>query len=188
MWNICSAYFTTGFINPLEIEMKQLFKIGLLALALTFSSNLAAQENIQPNENLSRFYDTELFQWSYGMFSGMTLNYQNTNSNTMFGINESMKAALTRYEDTNRLYRSYRGKTIAGNVLIWGGLAAVIGGAFVPAFGGAQNLDNYDKIGLGVMTGGLVSEIIGSFVLSSGQENIFDAVNLYNRQKIKEYK
>jgi hypothetical protein len=188
MWNVCSAYFTLGFINPLETEMKHLFKIGFLVLALVFSNNLVAQENIQPNDNLLRFYDTELFQWSYDMFSGLTLNYQNNNSNAMFGINESMKTALMQYEDTNRLYRSYRGKTIAGNVLAWGGLAAVIGGAFVPAFGSTQNIDNNYKIGLGVMAGGLVSEIICIFILYSGQGNIFDAVNLYNRQKIKEYK
>jgi hypothetical protein len=188
MWNVCSAYFTIGFINPLEVEMKHLFKIGFLALALTFSSKLAAQENIQPNDNLLRFYDTELFQWNYGMFDGLTLNYQNENSNTMLGINKSMKAALGQYEDTNRLYRSYRGKTIAGNVLVWGGLAAVVGGVFVPVFGDRQNINDYYKIGLGVITGGLVSEIVGAFLFSSGQGNIFDAVNSYNRQKIKEYK
>jgi hypothetical protein len=38
------------------------------------------------------------------------------------------------------------------------------------------------------MLGGFVTELIGVFILQSGQENIFKAVNAYNRKKINEYK
>jgi hypothetical protein len=73
---------------------------------------------------------------------------------------------------------------------MWSGLATVLGGALIPTFGNREDrtYENNLKIGLGVMLGGLVSEIIGVFVLQSGQENIFDAVNLYNRNRINEYK
>jgi hypothetical protein len=37
------------------------------------------------------YYDTELFQWSYSMFGGLTLNFQNQSSITTFGLKESMK-------------------------------------------------------------------------------------------------
>jgi hypothetical protein len=36
--------------------------------------------------------------------------------------------------------------------------------------------------------GGLVTEIIGAVILQSGQENIFNAVNLYNRHRIDDYR
>ena len=97
-----------------------------------------------------------------------------------------MQKAFTLYDYTNQLYRSYRGKTIAGNILLWGGFATVLGGAFIPIYGNNQDI-NYGAF-IGVMAGGLVIELIGSFILQSGQANIFDAVNLYNRHKINEYK
>ncbi|MDR0644626.1 MAG: hypothetical protein LBG05_06920 [Treponema sp.] len=173
--------------------MKTSSKICFLALAMIFSGNLAAQEILETktNSNLLSYYDTELFQWSYSMFGGLALNFQNQSSVTMYGIKESMKNAFIQYEDTNQRYRSYRGKTIAGNILLWGGFATVLAGAYVPIFGTSQDNNNYEntfKISIGVMLGGLVTEIIGAFILQSGQENIFDAVNLYNRYRINDYK
>jgi hypothetical protein len=173
--------------------MKTFMKIGFLALAITFSGKLTAQENVQTNKNLSYYYDTELFQWDYSIFGGLTLNFQNQSSITTFGLKESMKNVLIKYEDTNQQYRSYRGKTVAGNILMWGGLAVVLAGAYTPIFSFSDNQDNNAyvnnlKIGLGIMLGGLVSEIIGVFVLESGQENIFNAVNLYNKHRINDYK
>jgi hypothetical protein len=108
----------------------------------------------------------------------------------MYGIKDPMKNAFLQYDDANQQYRSYRGKTIAGNILRWGGLVTVLGGAYMPIFGDWEGsaYENNLKIGLGIMLGGLVSEIIGVFVLQSGQENIFNAVNLYNRHKINDYR
>lgn len=165
-------------------------KICFLAFVMIFSGKLVAQESIQPNNNLMSYYDTELFQWSYSMFGGLTLNFQNQSSVTMYGIKESMKNAFIQYEDTNQQYRSYRGKIIAGNILMWGGWATVLAGAYVPIFGDWDDnaYENNLKIGIGVMLGGLITEIIGAFILQSGQENIFNAVNLYNRHRINDYK
>ncbi|MDR1127512.1 MAG: hypothetical protein LBL06_05225 [Treponema sp.] len=170
--------------------MKTILKIWFLALTITFSGTLIAQETTQPTNDLLHYYDTELFQWDYSMFGGLTLNFQNQSALTMYGIKDSMKNALMQYEDTNQQYGSYRGKTIAGNILTWGGLAVVLAGAYVPIFGDWQEdaYENNLKVGLGIMLGGLVTELIGTFILQSGQENIFNAVNLYNRHKITDYK
>ena len=170
--------------------MKMFSKICFLAFVMIFSGELVAQETIQQNNNLMSYYDTELFQWSYSMFGGLTLNFQNQSSVTAYGIKESMKNAFIQFEDTNQQYRSYRSKTIAGNILLWGGLATVLAGLYVPVFGDWDDnaYENNLKIGIGVMLGGFVTEIIGAFVLQSGQENIFNAVNLYNRHRINDYK
>jgi hypothetical protein len=158
---------------------------------MIFVGKVVAQEIVQPNNKLLSYYDTELFQWSYSIFGGLTLNFQNQSSLTTFGVKNTMKNALIQYEDTNQRYRSYRGKTTAGNILMWGGLAVVYAGAFVPIFQDRQDSNIYNnnlKIRLGVMLGGLVTEMIGTFVLLSGQENIFEAVNLYNRHRINNYR
>lgn len=172
--------------------MKNLFKIGFFVMALIFSGKLTAQENAATNNHLPLYYDAELFQWNFSMFGGLTLNFKNQSSRTTYGIQDSMKKALSQYEDTNQQYRSYRAKNIAGNVLVWSGIAAIIGGANVLAFNDRHGRASYENIlnktGIGVMAGGLLIELIGAFILQSKQENIFNAVNLYNRHKISEYK
>jgi hypothetical protein len=171
--------------------MRFVLKIGFLVLAITLSDKLVAQETAQTNNDLLHYYDAELFQWSYSMFGGLTLNFQNQSSVATYGIKDPMKNALIQYEDTNQQYRSYRGKTIAGNILLWGGLTTALVGAYIPIFSDWQNYNTYEdnfKMILGITLGGLVTEIVGAFILQSGQENIFNAVNLYNRHRINDYR
>jgi hypothetical protein len=170
--------------------MKVFFTICSLGLILFLPVSLAAEEQVyeQTNSNLSQYYDTALFQWDYNMFNGLTLNFQNQNSAVMYGIKNSMKTALIQNEDTSQQYNSYRKKTIAGNILTWGGLGAIISGACIPAVWDGQDNTVNTNIAFGLILGGAISEIIGVFVLQSGQENIFEAVNLYNKRKINNYK
>jgi hypothetical protein len=171
--------------------MKTYLKIGFFILTMIFAGNLAAQEAARTDGNLVQYYDSQLFQWSYSMFGGLSLNFQGQNSVTGFGIKDSMKSALIQYEDANRQYRSYRGKTIAGNILVWGGLAAMVAGSYVPLFMSWQDLNAIEgnlKLSSGLLWGGLASWVIGIFTVQSGQENIFNAVNLYNRQRIAGYR
>jgi hypothetical protein len=174
-----------------EFQMKTFIKIGFFALALLFSQNLFAQEDIQENNTLLNYYGTELFQWSYDFWGGLNLNYQNQSSKTMFGLKDSMQKALSSYNDTNQKHLSYKKKTLLGNIVFWTGYAAVLSSPFILAYGPREG-DNYSQATMnatwGVLGGGLVTMLISTFIFTSGQEDIFDAVNLYNRNKITEYK
>jgi hypothetical protein len=161
--------------------MKRMTKIFLLAIALSCSRMLVAEEKAQTND-LAYFYDAEMFQWNYSLFGGLTLNFHNQSAMTVYGIKDSMKDALMQYDDSRREYSSYRRKTISGSILTWGGLAAVCLGLPILRYFDFS-ADGRD-IAIGVMLGGFVFDIIGLFVWHSGQENIFTAVNLYNRHKI----
>jgi len=171
--------------------MKIFIRIGFFTLVLLFSQNLFAQENIQENNNLLNYYSTELFQWSYDFWGGLNLNYQNQSSKTMFGLKESMQKALALYEDTNKKYLSYKNKTLLGNIFYLSGCAAMLSSPFILAYGPREG-DNYapttENAFLGVCYGGALFGLIGAFILNSGQESIYDAVNLYNRNKMMEYK
>ena len=172
--------------------MKVFMKIGICALVLLFSQisqNLAAQENVQENNALLNYYSTELFQWSYDFWAGLSLNYQNQSSTTMFGLKESMQKALALYDDTNQKFLSYKKNTLIGNIFFWSGYTAILSSPFIWLFGPREGGDPGTLYAsLGVMGGGLVSLIVGSFVLNSAQVNIFDAVNLYNRNRIADYR
>ncbi|MDR1302841.1 MAG: hypothetical protein LBK43_10295, partial [Treponema sp.] len=71
--------------------MKTVSKICFLTLAMIFSGKLVAQEIVQTNDNLLSYYDAELFQWSYSMFGGLTLNFKNQSAITTYGIKDNMK-------------------------------------------------------------------------------------------------
>jgi len=170
--------------------MNRFLKICFFMLAVIFSGNLLAQESIQANNNLLNYYNAELFHWSYNMLGGLSLNLYNQSSSTLFGINNSMKEALQSYPDSSQEYNTYKRKNTTGNILMWGGLAIILGGAFIPAIGinDSDNFDRYLQAYLGVTIGGAVTTLVGSFFLSSGQENLFYAVNNFNRAKIGDYK
>jgi hypothetical protein len=167
--------------------MKVFIKIGFLALILLFSQNLFAQEN----NDLVNYYSTELFQWSYDFWGVMNLNYQNQSSKTMYGLKDSMQKALASYDDTNKKFLAYKKKTLMGNIFFWSGYAALLSSPFI-LVSGINDDDNYNSTAVGVSLGvfgtGFISMLVGSLLFSSGQENIFDAVNLYNRNKLAEYK
>ena len=169
--------------------MRTFLKVCVVTTTLVFAAGAGAQEAEIKTSDLVRYYDAELFQWNFGMFSGLTLSYQNQNSVTSLGINASMKKALAQYRDTKKLYASYRAKTTIGQILTVGGLAAVITGVYMPFFT-YQDTDvcaNF-PLALGLIVGGIISEGIGSYVLLAGQESIFNAVSVYNRHKMSEYK
>jgi hypothetical protein len=160
-----------------------------IAAALLFPAGLAAEEN-GPSD-LSRYYDAELFQWNYSMFGGLTLNFQNQNASPLYGIKAPMREALLRYPDSAKEYKAYRWKNTAGNVLFWGGFAAAVGVLCVPAF---INEDVWTRdspnlrIAAGVVLGGFLAEMTGVLLMSASQEDIYSAVNGYNRNRIGEYK
>ncbi|MDR1095652.1 MAG: hypothetical protein LBL31_04630 [Spirochaetaceae bacterium] len=160
-----------------------------IAAALLFPAGLTAEEN-EPSD-LLRYYDSELFQWNYSMSGGLTLNFQNQNASPIYGIRAPMKEALLRYPDSAKEYKAYRWKNTAGNILFWGGFAGTVGVFCVSAFfnedvwiRGSPSL----KIAAGVVLAGFLAEMTGVLLMSASQEDIYSAVNEYNRNRIGEYK
>jgi hypothetical protein len=166
-----------------------------LVLALAFPAVLAAQEKTQ--QDLLRFYDAELFQWNFSVFGGLTLNFQNQSALPAYGIKAPMKEAFLRYPDSAKEYKSYRWKNLMGNILMWGGLAVSIGVLYSPMFMDRKHQDAYDvydeddiryaNILVSTALGGLVCNMIGIFLISGGQENLYDAVNTYNRARVGDF-
>jgi len=170
--------------------MKTIFKITVFALAINFCGSLTAQENMEIDNNLGHYYDSELFNWSYSMFGGVSLNYLNQSSSTIYGIHTSMRNALLSYSDSGQEYKSYKWKNLTGNILMWGGVVMAIS-AFIPLYTDTNdnNISELNRnISLSLSFGGLVTTFTGIFFNASGQKNIFNAVTMFNRQKIMEYK
>ena len=172
-------------MQKIKTKLTALFLIACLAIP----QSLFAQDNSLSFEHI---YDSELFQWNYNMFGGLILNYQNQTSGIFFGLNNhNMREALLSYPDSAREYKAYRTKNIWGNGLLWGGLALSMIASLVPLFAITPDSSLDDdarmwRISLGVSVTGLVAAIAGAIAHSSGQESIFTAVNMHNRNRARE--
>lgn len=144
------------------------------------------------NSDLVMYYDNELVKVNYQSFGGITLSYQGQTTGTSMGITPRFRQILSEFPDTKILVDNYVKKNTIGNVLIWGGLAASLGAAYYPTLKtNSEDIftdfwENY-QTSVYMILGGLVAEIIGSFVLPQSFQDLFNATNQYNRNKLKEY-
>jgi len=136
------------------------------------------------------YYDGELFKVGYNLFGGLNIAYQGQSSSVFFGVPDTYKLTLAKYPDTKLLLDSYTSLNLAGNVLVWGGLAATLVGAYLPLANisatGTYDYSSY-QTGLWIAVGGLLAELIGVFVLPASFERITNAVNIYNRHRMEDY-
>lgn len=169
--------------------MKHSRFVVLSAFLAFAASGLSYGQEKSPSD-LVLFYDSEFIKVNYQTFGGLSLQAQGFSSSTMMGIDANFARMLSAYPDSKASFESYRQKNFAGNVLLWGGLVASLGGAYYPLLS-LDEYGDYDygtvRTGLYVALGGLVAELVGAFLLPSSFQDLLNSVNLYNRNKLKEY-
>jgi len=161
-------------------------------LVLIFCLNLSAENN-----DLVNYYDSELIKISMDNSSGLSISYQGQSSGTSMGISDGLYSELQAYPDSKISIQNYKQKNKLGNILLWGGLGLSLGAAYYPLLStdfnqvdtsiyGYSYFEKY-QTSIYLMLGGLVAEIIGSFMLPQSYQELVNSVNQYNRNKIKEY-
>jgi hypothetical protein len=172
--------------------MKNIFVVLVSALLLSIFQNANAQEikNDKTNENVDflQFYENEMFHWSLNTSDGLILNYGNDNwKYSTFSANiknEKIRNALLEYPDSAQAYNSFRKNTINGNIVYWTGLALMIG-SIVPVLS-VENEKLSNGLYFGMLGGGLTLSVIGIYQFNSAQSNLFNAVNMFNKNKVRE--
>jgi len=170
--------------------MKRMVLITVFLLRLVFS--ISAQEGNVQNLNFSQFYETELMHWSFSTMGGLSLNYgySNWNYNPFNSSlnNEKIGSALLEFPDSAHALNSYGNNARTANALYWGGLVAMLGSIIFPVIA-ITDEDNFGiHMGLwgGFFVGGTITSIIGAFRFNRAQEDLFNAVNIFNRNKARE--
>jgi hypothetical protein len=155
----------------------------LLAAVGSFAQSSSTKQAVS-------YYDAELFKVGYNLFGGLNVGYQGQSSSILFGVPETYRLAFSKYPDTKLLLDSYSSLDLAGNILIWGGLAATLVGAYLPLASvsstSGYNYSSY-QTAIWIAVGGLIAELIGAFVLPASFERLINAVNTYNRHRMEEY-
>lgn len=172
--------------------MKNMFFVLVSVLFLLVSQNTNAQEieNDKTDENLIflQFYNNEMFNWNFNKFGGLTLNYGNDNwKYSTFGVNinnERIKNALLEYPDSAEAYNSFRKNKITGNIVYWSGIVLMLG-SLIPVFT-IENNELSTGLYTGMLVGGLTTSIVGIFQFNSAQSNLFNSVNMFNKNKARE--
>ena len=163
---------------------------GILVVVCMFIlTNYAFAQN---SAELLQFYDNELIKVNYQTFGGMSLGIHGLSSSTQMGITKSLKEILGTYSDSKEAEQKYSKLNTIANILLWGGLAATLGGAYYPllALSNSTDTDSYFtgyKTSVYIMLGGVVTSSIGSIMLPISLQELLRSANLYNRNKIEEY-
>ena len=155
--------------------------ILFLCTVILFSTLLPAAES-----DPLAFYDSELIRFQYQTAGGLNLAFKGQTTGISFGIPKTFAEALGSYPETDELLQDYNRKNFWGNVLLWGGLAAALGGAYYPLIVEEEPWTNFEASSA-IMIGGLVTELIGAFIMPSGYQDLFNAVNQYNRNRMRDY-
>ena len=162
-----------------------------LLLVMTFLT--LTLSTFAESSNILSYYDSELFKITFKFMGGLSLGYRGQTTNTNFGISKYFKDSLSVYPDTKSLIDSYSKKNLAGNIFLFGGLGLTMVGAYYPLLVGdsiTEYSNYYDKYKttLWLAIGGIISELIGTFLLPSSYQDLTEGVNLFNRHKIEEFK
>jgi len=160
-----------------------------ITLLFTFTQYAHAQEAGDENAALLQFYDNELFRWDIVSYGGLRLNLGD--QNWKYGVykvnikNEIIRNALHEYPDSAQAYNVFTKNAITANVLYWTGFALILG-ALVPLYATDDAVLAYSLSG-GLLAGGTVTAAIGYKKFGISQSSLFNAANIYNRHKVREY-
>jgi hypothetical protein len=160
---------------------------AFVIFVIVLGANLFGEDN----KLTTNIYDSELIKVNYHAFGGLSLSAKGQTTSISMGISSDFQKLLSSYPDSKEVMESYKSKNTIGNVLLWSGFATAIGGAYYPIIANNGNTSGYSsdqmKIGACFALGGLVVELIGAFILPSSYQDLFNSVNMYNRNKISEY-
>ncbi len=167
--------------------MKKLPLVLYLIMLVPFC--IAEENNTSGNNELVNYYESELFQFDYTMFGGMTLNYKNKSFSFQFGIPENLKDILSTYPDSKEYIDSYSKLNPIGNILLYSGIIII---SLTEAFSSSEyirvyNIPNYEYIVGGIYISCLFSIISGEVIVQISLDKFFQGINTFNRNKMSEY-
>lgn len=166
------------------------------SLLLVFFSFLLIN-TIQAEESgsLLSFYDAEMIKINFNTFGGISFNYQGKNYSPYYGLDSNFMQMLAKDQEVKQYMDSYATQNAVGHVLYWGGFIAMIASpAIIFAvtsrdiyYGSSNAFSNYFLTYSLAVAGSCAASIIGGIMITGSIEKATNGINLYNRNRIKEY-
>jgi len=147
----------------------------------------------QTKESLLEYYNNEIITIICPLGSDLNLNVNGITSSIGFKLSPLITERISAYPTSKELFIEYQKQYKNGSIQLWSGFSGLlIGSAIFGLYNSDQNdiksiVDPINIASISGMTIGLIIESIGAMKISRSQENLFNAINLYNREKIKEY-
>jgi hypothetical protein len=147
----------------------------------------------QTKESFLEYYNNEIITITCPLGSSLNLNVNGITSSIGFKISPLITERIISYPTSKELFIEYQKQYKNGNIQLWSGFSGLIIGSTIFAL---YNSDSNDIKSIGDpvniasisgMTIGLIIELIGAMKINMSQESLFNAINLYNKEKIKEY-
>jgi hypothetical protein len=158
----------------------------LLGLLLALSSTGAY------TQTLLEYYDSEIITVNYQTFGGISFVQGGVSYSANFGLEQPLRDMIASNSQTAPLIERHIKNMRTGWIFFFTGLVAT---TVVTYLAITSPLDTTEEdvalrtgamIGLGIF--GTVSVIAGPLFINAGYSNLFQAVNIYNRDKIRQHR
>ncbi len=165
-------------------------KILTVVIIFAFVFSVFSQEQ----QSLEEYFNSEIIKVSYPFGSGVSLNVNGTTSTIGWRLSPVISNMLNQYPTSKVSFEQYKKENRTGNVLLWSGLGGMMASTLVFSYKNSDvtgNINFSDPVNVVSFSGifiGSIIEVVGAFIMSSGYEDLFNSINQYNLEKIKEYK
>lgn len=148
--------------------------------------------------DLTAYYDSHFVRVGYSLFGGLNVAYQGSTYSPGLGLNARVADVLRADPEVRGMVASYQAKNMTGNVFLWGGLAAMIGGEYLyldsaihatttNAYGqSTYDASKLNMTGLYIAGAGSIAMLVAPFLLGGSYEDLVAAVNTFDRNLMRQ--
>jgi len=146
-----------------------------------------AHAQVVPKQMPDSFWDDRIIKVEYTGW-GMQLQAGTTQSTIPF-IQPEIRTLLDKFPDSKAALEGFDNKYVSGQVMLWSGFAVAIGGLIT--VGSQSDSSNPQPVVIGtgsvLAIGGLLVELWGGGTILGSYRDLFQGVNLYNKEAFETY-
>jgi len=175
---------SVGDSRNLNVEGKGMRKILIGCLLFLACVGMPAQ-------SLLEYYDSEFVTVNYQNFGGFSFVHGGVAYSAVFGLQQPLRDIIASNARTAPLVEKHVKNMRTGWICYASGLLAILGATYlvtaIPSDLTYERLVRRYGLVIGLSGGGTIFSIAGLLFMNSGYSSLFSAVNIYNRDKIRQY-
>jgi len=143
-------------------------------------------------QSLLEYYDSNFVTVNYQNFGGFSLVHGGVAYSAIFGLQQPLRDTIASDPRAAPLVEKHVKNMRTGWICYASGLLTILGATYlvttIPSDLTYENLVRRYGWVIGLSGGGTIVSIAGLLFMNAGYSSLFSAVNIYNRDKIREYR
>jgi len=143
-------------------------------------------------QSLLEYYDSELISVDYGTLGGFTFVHDGEAYSAIFGLQQPLRDIIASHSRSTHFVETHVKNMRTGWILIISGLLATVGASYIAFTIPLATTETQFVVRTSgtLFLGGiaLIFSIAGPLFMNHGYSSLLYAINIYNRDKIRQYR